>query len=146
MADFDDIVLADNGFQTRGSRQLLWDVWFVLRSKTGLGKLLNAAADRLLDRPLLKLGPDWKPTNIPTSTRQEITALPQNFKVQSDKTDALSKKVDALNASIPVAVNAAVKTAVAGVPINVTIDNQALATAVVNEFYNRMKSNTTTGA
>ena len=42
----EDLTLPDNGFQTRGSRQLLWDVWYVLRSKSGLGALLDAIAER----------------------------------------------------------------------------------------------------
>ena len=52
MSNFDDLALPDNGFETRGSRQLLWDVWYALRSKTGLGKLLDAIAERAGSHPI----------------------------------------------------------------------------------------------
>ena len=150
MADLDDLVLPDNGFQTRGSRQLLWDVWFALRSKTGLNKLLNVIADRVLTRPVPVLDANWKPTPENVWTGLEIGALRQNFKntrgdIAGVKADLASARAEiaALKASIPVAINGAVATALANAKVTATTDNTAIANAVVDVIYTRIKSNTT---
>lgn len=104
MSAIDDIARADSelSLDTNAGgtsfRQKILDIWWRLCSKTGLTKLIAAISDGVLDRPLVKLGPDWRPTAVPTSTRQEIQALAQNFKNQHDQVAAVARKIDDLAA------------------------------------------------
>lgn len=143
MSSFDDIALpdanlnADDTSTNQGKFVNLWklgrDIWWRLCSRTGLAKLIAAVADGILTRPVNVLDANWNPTKATTWTGREIGALPQNFKnLQAD--------IDALKASIPVAVNAAVAAALEGKDIPApTIDTAKLAAAVADELAARLK-------
>ena len=123
----DDTRLPDDSVHTASNQQKLDDIWWEARSSSGAGKAL-------LNQGIPKLGPDWQPIpGVHTTPQQELSALPQNFA-------NLKAQLDALKASIPVAVNAAVKAALAAAPAAPAagVDYAALASAVATELAARL--------
>jgi hypothetical protein len=122
-------------------RQKVLDIWWRTCSKTGLTKLIAAIAAGVGSYPIPLY--DGTGKQVGTTTKDaEASWNKANFAGQRARLDALTQKVDALSANLPVAVNSAVNTAVknalAGAPTGATIDPQTFAVAVVNEFYTRL--------
>jgi hypothetical protein len=128
----EDTRLPDDSVHTATNQQKLDDIWWEARSTTGAG-------EALLNQGIPKLGPDWKPVpGVHTTPATELGALPQNFA-------NLRASVDALKASIPVAVNAAVAAAVPGAvkaalagTTPAAVDPSAIAKAVATELAARL--------
>ena len=126
MAAYEDLVLPDNGFETRGSRQLLWDIWYAIRSKTGLGKLLDAIADRVWARQIDRYDGNGK-VNGKTSVALESQWAAANFARVNGNIAGLSELVKQL----------AVKQ---GAVIDIDAIAAASAKAVADELSKRIAS------